>query len=71
MLNRLLLSFRLFRTVAMLAVGSAALKLLLNYLLIGPYGVVGLAMATVGASAVATLIRFGIAWRVARSRAKQ
>jgi len=71
MLNRLLLSFRLFRTVALLAVGAAALKLLLNYLLIGPYGVVGLAMATVGASAVATLIRFGIAWRVARSRAKQ
>ena len=68
MLNRLLLSFRLFRTVAALAVGTAALKVLLNYLLIGPYGVVGLAIATVAASSVGTLIRFGIAWRVAYVR---
>ena len=71
MLNRLLLSFRLFRTVAVLAVGTAALKLLLNYLLIGPYGVVGLPMATVGAASVGTLIRFGIAWRVSHVRASQ
>lgn len=71
LLNRLLLSFRLFRTVAVLAIGITALKLLLNYLLIGSYGVVGLAIASVVAGSVGVLIRIGIASYVVRNRTQQ
>lgn len=62
-LNRLLLARRNYRFTAGLAGFTGVVKVALNALLVGPLGVVGLALASVLAAAVSMIIRLVYLWR--------
>lgn len=62
-LNRLLLARRNYRFTAGVAALTGAIKVGLNVLLVGPFGVVGLALASVATGILALIIRAVYAWR--------
>lgn len=69
--NRLFIAYEKTSWIAGLGVLSLAIKVLLNILLIGPFGLVGIAMSTVISAGLVTTIRFVVLWRFSLHPAAQ